>query len=95
MDPNNCRVVFVLDMEHLGQTMVDVNIVNKIISMNVFANKRWEPIFHSFKEELGKFMEEQGYQLSTLQISEWKKQAAQAKMSFSPPKSFQGVDMRI
>lgn len=67
LDSDNCRLLFNLDMEQLGLTMVDVSIVNRIVNIQVFNNMPWlEPLLSSSRESLSAEMRELGYQLSNL-----------------------------
>lgn len=69
LDSDNCRLLFNLDMQQLGTTMVDVAIVNRIISVQVFNNMPWlEPLLAKSRGALAAEMRELGYQLSNLRF---------------------------
>lgn len=67
LDPKNCRMVFDLNMQHLGETLIDVNVTNKIVSVQMHND---HPIIGQLLEEGRAAIQEAllniGYQLSSL-----------------------------
>ncbi|MGO0061752.1 hypothetical protein ACTID9_17295 [Brevibacillus fluminis] len=102
LDSDNCRLLFNLDMEQLGITMVDVSIVNRIISIQVFNNMPWiEPLLSAGKGVLSAELRELGYQLSNLRalpIPEGTKSTSTAEAKSgraSMLNEYKGMDIRV
>ncbi|MGE5700906.1 MAG: hypothetical protein ACM32O_00075 [Clostridia bacterium] len=100
LDTDNCRVLFNLGMATLGSTMVDVSIVNRIISIQVFNDLPWiEPLLSGGREGLAKELKELGYQLSNLRIqplpSDQGKMASVSATKHSMQTEYKGMDIRI
>ncbi|MDN9010304.1 hypothetical protein [Brevibacillus laterosporus] len=69
LDPGNCRLFFQLDLHALGMTMVDVSIVNRITTIQVYNNQAWlEKLIQSEKQTFTQQLQEVGYQLSILRV---------------------------
>ncbi len=67
LDTDNCRLFFNLDLAHMGITMVDVAIVNRIINVQIFTNASWVDSFlPAAKREFSANLRDLGYQLSNL-----------------------------
>jgi hypothetical protein len=100
IDSENCRVILYLQLQALGETCVDIHIVNNIISVTIFNEKKLEEWLIPVKGRLAEVLSEKGYLLSSLgwkDPTQNKKQGPlfkQSQYSFpSPP--YQGVDVRI
>lgn len=67
IDPENCRLVFDLSMAHLGQTLIDVVVMNQIVSVQVYNNHpqitQW---LTDGREMMSEALLQLGYQLSSL-----------------------------
>lgn len=67
LDPKNCRMVFDLNMQHLGETLIDVNVTNKIVSLQMHND---HPMIGQLLEEgrasIHTALQDIGYQLSSL-----------------------------
>lgn len=69
LDPGNCRLFFQLDLHALGMTMVDVSIVNRITTIQVYNDQPWlEKLIQSEKQTFTQQLQEVGYQLSILRV---------------------------
>lgn len=99
LDAENCRLFFNLDLQSLGITMVDVNIVNKIVNINIFNNMPWvETLVTQARDMVSAQLRETGYQLSHL-----KTQPIPVSKSMTSPgvsntqlgSSYKGVDLRV
>lgn len=70
LDSENCRIVFDLNMNAIGPTMVDVNITNKIVSLNLWND---HPIIGSvidaMKPEISEALYSTGYMLSSVRTT--------------------------
>ncbi|AEI44360.1 hypothetical protein [Paenibacillus mucilaginosus] len=70
LDEENCRLVFDLQMKSLGDTMVDVQVVNRIVSLHVLNDDPvMQTLLDSFKDEIAKGMEAIGYQFISMKVS--------------------------
>ncbi|MBN6185850.1 hypothetical protein JQN58_02480 [Aneurinibacillus sp. BA2021] len=104
IDPDNCRLFFYLTMQHMGDTMLDVGIVNKILSVTLYNGKEgMEQVVQGLRPVLEKSLAEQGYRLSGLRVldaAESQQETRERKApSFQPPSSslahYKGVDFRV
>lgn len=103
IDESHCRILFYLNLEALNETVVDVQIQNRIMTLTIFNEtekpksvaERWFPIL---KEKLSNM----DYQLSSIQ---WKQplKSETSNQVFSQPGNiyrkdeygYRGVDVRI
>lgn len=110
LDASNCRLLFNLSMNTLGDTMVDVNVMDKIVSLNLWND---HPAIASLAEgsrnEIAASLQQAGYQLLSLRTTplpkagESKVEAASAAvknqqmtdMSAFAANRYKGVDYRI
>ncbi|MBY0010122.1 hypothetical protein [Paenibacillus typhae] len=103
LDAANCRLWFDLDMKQLGQTLVDVQVVDRIVSLKLHNNDPWVlELLEGRREEMAAAAESIGYQLSSLRtepLPEMKaasgSAAVSAKLAEYTPDSYKGVDYRI
>ncbi len=99
LDPDNCRLFFNLDLHSLGITMVDVNIVNKIVNINIYNDMPWvEELVGQEKGTFATQLRDSGYQLSLLKtqpIPEHKGKTSTALSAGNLGEAYKGVDLRI
>jgi hypothetical protein len=100
LDPENCRLFFHLDLNEIGTTMVDVAIVNRIVSVQLFNNMPWvEALAQEMKEGFARQLHEAGYQLSGLKVQAIPDSQTQAAAASGRRTGFlsdyKGVDIRI
>ncbi|RQW13109.1 hypothetical protein [Paenibacillus rhizophilus] len=102
LDASNCRLWFDLDMKALGQTLVDVQVVDRIVSLKLHNNEPWaQELLESSKDDIKSAMETIGYQLSSFKAESFPAQSPEktGKGPGSPadyvPDSYRGVDYRI
>lgn len=70
LDSENCRIVFDLQMNALGPTLVDMNIVNKIVSLNLWNDHpAAAPIVEAFKPEISEALYGLGYMMSSMRAT--------------------------
>ena len=97
IDSDFARVLFYLQMESIKETVIDMQVQNRIVSLTVFnENTKLQPLAQGLKELLAIGLEEKGYQLSGVQIKTFENQntpVKKAKVSKDTPSS--GVDIRI
>lgn len=102
IDPNYCRILFYLSLEHIKETIVDLHVQNRVISLNII-NEREElkELSHLLLPKLKQALEQLNYYLSSVQFEK----PAEKKMAevhenkklsyFSSPNNYRGVDFRI
>lgn len=99
LDPDNCRLFFNLDLHSLGITMVDVNIVNKIVNINIYNDLPWvEGLLTLGKDTFAGQLREAGYLLSNLKtqpIPEGKSKVGNSTPSATLGNAYKGVDFRV
>lgn len=109
LDADNCRLLFDLSMKTIGETLVDVNIMDKIVSLNVWNDHPATPsLIEESRGELAGKLEQAGYQLLSLRSTPLPKDAEvrpaeeQGAKSSQPPEPasfahsrYKGVDFRV
>ncbi|SEK20762.1 hypothetical protein [Paenibacillus sp. OK003] len=101
LDASNCRLWFDLDMKSLGPTLVDVHVVNNIVSLRVLNDgEGMGSLLESGRDEIHKALDKLGYQLLTFKAEPWpvgQEPGAERKMTASDysPERYKGVDMRV
>lgn len=67
LDAENCRLLFDLSMRTIGDTLVDVNVTDKIVSLTLWNDHpSIGALAETFKQEMAERMSETGYQLLSL-----------------------------
>lgn len=78
-DADNCRLLFDLRMRYIGDTIVDVQVVDKIVSLKLLSDfPGMSELIEQARGELSAGMESAGFQLLSLNVSplpQWKKGA--------------------
>ncbi|MBP1961130.1 hypothetical protein [Paenibacillus aceris] len=70
VDSSNCRLLFDLQMKVMGNTLVDVHVVNKIVSLTIHNDHpALAPMMEESKEEISAAMNKAGYQFISLKCS--------------------------
>lgn len=93
IDPENCRLLFYLDLTNLGDVIMDIRIVKSVVSMEVYGNAG-EALFQEYKYELQEDLKRVGYHLSHVKINHKdRKENGVSHQSLSS--SYRGVDVRI
>ncbi|WP_164545570.1 flagellar hook-length control protein FliK [Paenibacillus albus] len=70
LDASNCRLLFDLRMKALGDTVVDVQVVDKIVSVNLWNDHPMTgELAESSRPELTEALQRNGYQLLTLKAT--------------------------
>lgn len=103
LDASNCRLWFDLDMKHLGSTLVDVQVVDKIVSLKIHNDHEWmTSLIEDRREEISQAIHSIGYQLLSLKaeplpiptVAEVDGKQGSVTSEYTPP-TYKGVDMRI
>ncbi|MBW7473318.1 hypothetical protein K0T92_01010 [Paenibacillus oenotherae] len=108
LDAHNCRLLFDLRMKSLGDTVVDVHVVDKIVSLNLWNDHpAIGTLLESSRGEVTEALNRAGYQLLTLRSTPMPNRtpdpadAREPKSSLQTPaaaewssKPYKGVDFR-
>ncbi|MDR6552838.1 hypothetical protein [Paenibacillus qinlingensis] len=74
VDASNCRLLFDLQMKVMGNTLLDVHVVNKIVSLNIHNDHpALAELMEASKEEIAAAMNGVGYQFISLKCSPYPK----------------------
>jgi hypothetical protein len=99
IDPENCRLIFYLQLASLGETCVDVHIRSKMISITIFNEQQQKEWLQEIKPKLTDALQHLGYNLGNLSWKEPSNGPAQGQGIQNNPYSlrqqYQGVDIRI
>jgi hypothetical protein len=102
IDPDYCRILFYLDLEHLQETIIDLEVQNRIISMTVInENEDVKKIAEPFMDELKENLSSIHYHLSAVRFATKedqlmkRKQAAKKIHHLFHSNEYQGVDIKI
>ncbi|KRE39825.1 hypothetical protein [Paenibacillus sp. Soil522] len=110
LDSSNCRLLFNLSMNTLGDTMVDVNVMDKIVSLNLWNDHpAISMLAESSRSEIAGSLQQAGYQLLSLRTKPLPKAGEQRleetgaaaknqqlpEMSAFSSNRYKGVDYRI
>ncbi|MBC5635945.1 hypothetical protein H8S33_03795 [Ornithinibacillus sp. BX22] len=100
INPDYCRIVFFLELANLEQTVIDMNIQKRSISITVLNDQPIEGITQSLKPLLKEGLEKLEYYLSNVSVKPLTNQENVAKNSkptyqTKQQASYQGVDFRI
>lgn len=100
INPDYCRILFYLDLSHLQETIIDMNIQKRIISLTVFNNnislKRSSDVFeHVLKDNLLKL----DYELATITFKPLEQNETQSKSKLFQSRtykpSYEGFDFKV
>ncbi|MHB0881188.1 DNA ligase [Paenibacillus sp. SEL1] len=101
LDPSNCRLWFDLDMKGLGATLVDVQVVDRIVSVKLHNDHEWAAsLLTSGRESIHTALESLGYQLLSLRTEPMPIRTEQNSLASSEvqsyvPQPYKGVDLKI
>jgi hypothetical protein len=103
IDANNCRLVFDLRMKSIGDTLVDVQVFNKIVSLHVHNDHDFVAnLLEGSREEIAQSLQNVGYQFLSLKCSAFPEEVAEqpialleASRSNYASKPYKGVDLRV
>ncbi|MGG3279736.1 hypothetical protein [Paenibacillus solani] len=105
LDATNCRLLFDLDMSFLGTTLIDVQVVDRIVSLNFRNDQSFAAeLFEGRKQELAQAVSSIGYQLLSVKteplpaashVVSDTSMSVQGTAAEYTPQVYKGVDMRI
>lgn len=100
LDPDFCRILFYLQLKKLDETIIDVQIQNRIIAITIFnereiATQTINPFSQALKVQLARV----GYTLSSLkwsqQLEENKQPNQHLYSKVSTVQNYQGIDFKV
>lgn len=101
IDPSFCRILFYIDLQNIEQTVIDMNVQNRIINITIINNKDGiDSILSSQELELKDKLSSIDYVLSTVKViaSSMPKNELDNQgriQSMVSKKTYQGVDYKI
>ncbi|MFF2888056.1 hypothetical protein [Paenibacillus sp. NPDC057967] len=111
LDADNCRLLFNLSMASLGDTLVDVNVTDKIVSLNIWNDHpAIADLIEGSRSDIAERLHGTGYQLLSLRttplpnrdageapasVAKDKKQQAPPDLAQFASTRYKGVDYRI
>ncbi|WP_160036450.1 hypothetical protein [Paenibacillus sp. An7] len=106
LDASHCRIWFDLNMKQLGPTLIDMQVVGKVISLHIRTdNELSARIFEEGHDQIGSLLENTGYQLSVFRSEVVTRESSSGGNESGPPPkqlldtyvpdSYKGVDLRI
>lgn len=99
INPDFCRILFYLDLAHLQETIIDMHIQNRHVSITVFNEKSslLSRITNRFKPKLEAGLNSLQYDLTTITCKPLLQKDEQLTKEQSMPKqsSYEGIDFRI
>lgn len=100
IDPNYCRILFFLNLASLKDTVIDMHVQKRLVTLTVYNDHEIEHLSRPFYKPLRDGLEKLDYQLSTIRFKrliERTKQTTEAtsQMFHSEEQKHGGVDFRI
>lgn len=100
LDADNCRLFFHLTLQALGTTMIDVNLVKRIVNLQIFNDTPGiEALAHAIKGGFTDQLQEIGYSLSSMRVQPIPEQQGKSNTASAANaplmNDYKGVDLRI
>ncbi|MDF2722831.1 MAG: hypothetical protein K0Q59_2506 [Paenibacillus sp.] len=107
LDAHNCRLLFDLNMQTLGLTLVDVQVFDRKVHVQVHNDLPFlKPLFERYRTEIAEGLREHGYQFMAMNVvpfperpvasSEWSTDnSSMGASSAYAMKPYKGVDVRV
>ncbi|MFB5660584.1 hypothetical protein [Alteribacillus sp. HJP-4] len=96
LDPEHCRILFYLELEKIGETIADVQIHNRFVTVNIFNDLEKPSLFIELLQPfLKERLEDQNYQLQSLHWKAATERQPSNRQAYQSYSSSQGVDVRI
>ena len=102
LDPDFCRIIFDVKLNEIGRTVMDMQIVDRIIGLNVYTEQSIEEIGNLYIEDLKKGLEEKGYYLGNVDYCIFELSEEEEEMGFHfammerlEQTDYKGFDFRI
>lgn len=96
IDSDYCRILLYLELEHLHETLIDVNVQNRIMNIQIYnETKELQAIMDTFLPPLKSNLLEMGYKLSSVKVYKPKTSNNQPARNYPLQTNYSGVDIRI
>lgn len=97
LDPDYCRILFYLQLEGIDETVIDVNIQQRAISLTIFNNTiGLEAVIKRLKDQLSDNLQALNYRLTSISFKKLEENERKPiKNVFTQQQTFEGVDFRI
>ncbi len=96
IDEDYSRILFYLDLQHLNETVIDMNVQNRVISLKIVNDQiHVSQLIPPFKEMLKERLEEHGYTLSSVKVEQSVNESKKHLTSTMMEASIRGVDLSI
>ncbi|MDF2945960.1 MAG: hypothetical protein K0S51_639 [Bacillales bacterium] len=101
IDPNFCRILFYLDLSNIGSTILDVNVINKVVNLQIInKNNIVEKLVLKDNSMLHRQLQDINYTLGSVRFSNndmklKTKKNNNNENSFYNNSNYQGVDIKI
>ena len=99
IDPSFCRVLFYLELETLQDTIIDMQVQNRIMKLTVMnGNEQLKQLAHPFINQLKENLKSINYTLSNVHfthLSDQKKEENKQPKTYFESNHYSGVDVRI
>jgi hypothetical protein len=97
IDPENCRLYFHLELELLKTTLIDIHIVNRVMSIHLYNDQPWVSEWvNKMKDTFAEGLKEMDYLLSSFKVSTLpKKEEIKQTIHPSAISTYRGVDIKI
>ncbi|OEG00381.1 hypothetical protein BHF71_00285 [Vulcanibacillus modesticaldus] len=94
IDPENMNLVFLFQLENLGDLMIKLQVLHKQLFFQVFNdNPITKEIMKEFEAEFFDFVRDNGYQTTGIRFQSFESNREQIVPSLKPP--YEGVDIRV
>lgn len=97
INPNHCRILFLLHLQRLDETIIDMNVQDRIISVNVYNDHNFlKAVVKPLEQTLRERLKTIDYNLSSINFKPLQEQEEkQPVVNEFKTKNFSGVDLRI
>ncbi|WP_175988954.1 hypothetical protein [Bacillus sp. Marseille-Q1617] len=96
IDSDHCRILFYLQLDSLKETLVDMHVQNRVISLSIWNEQdSVNQYFQSFIPALKDSLHRMNYQLSSVKVKKPENQDAFTQMQEIQNVSYTGVDLKI
>lgn len=97
LDPDFCRILFFLDLKTLNETVIDMAIQDRLITIQIFNEqpKFLGTLAKDFEDKLKSSLEKMNYTLSKISFSPFNKEKRTQKFTIKEGPSKEGIDFRI
>ncbi|MGO4887799.1 hypothetical protein ACJ2A9_08580 [Anaerobacillus sp. MEB173] len=101
LDTDHCRIILYLQLEHLQETIIDVQIQNRVVAIQIYNEKeRPASMISALQPILQGNLEENGYHLSIVKWTQVTNRPNKTTITKGPQRYqqqalYQGVDVRV